>query len=141
MKDGSNEFKKTLGQTFFIIGIILIAFVIIYVSLVFVGFSEVPLKVYETDETSSELEEWYEKNNMSGVPNLDDYMGGYYPMMNLMIWVSVSFALLMGGYFLCKIGFMFMESKKEDKGQLNHPLIKRRKQQIENSNDDKKGWI
>lgn len=139
--DGSNEFKKTLGKTFFIIGIILIAFVIIYVSLVFVGFSEVPLKVYETDETTNELEDWYEQNNMSGVPNLDDYMGGYYPMMNLMVWVSVSFVLLMGGYFLCKIGFMFMESKKENNVQENHPLIRRRTQQPSKNDDNKKGWI
>lgn len=141
MSDGSNEFKKTLGKTFFIIGVILIAFVIIYVSLVFVGYSEVPLKVYQTEKTSNELEKWYEQNNMSGVPSIDDYMGGYYPMMNLMIWVSVSFVLLMAGYFLCKIGFMFMESKNENKGQENHPLMKRRTKKEEESHPRKKGWI
>lgn len=141
MKDGNKDFRKTIGKLFFTAGVFIIAFVLVFVGLVFVGFSKVPLEVYQIDETSSQLEEYYEDHNITGVLNIDDYMGGYYPMMNLMIWVSVSFVLLTGGYFLCKIGFMFMESKKENSGLENHPLLRRRTQNPEYREEEKKGWL
>ena len=99
--DAISDTRKKIGYALFIVGLVLIAYVVGSVILLFVGFVDVPIEVFKADESDEEVENTLE-GNLSSL--MDTSMKDMYPMYNLSIWLSIAFILLFAGYFLCKLG-------------------------------------
>jgi len=129
--DAQSDLKKKIGYVLFIIGIIIIAYTVGSVLLVFSGYGNVPVNFFEKEKDCSEYcNEQY--NDMlgqieNGTPSINfdmnDYMSDIYPMYNLMIWLSLSFILLFAGYFLCKIGLSAISDKTIPKQEKKRIII------------------
>jgi len=103
--DAAAENKKKLGYALFIVGIILIAYVLGSVIFIFVGAGDVPIDVFKNNKSDVNDDNTLE-GNITDIMEMS--MEEMYPMYNLMIWLSFAFLLLFAGYFLCKLGFTVM---------------------------------
>ena len=137
--DAIADNKKKVGYVLFIIGMILIAYVIGSIIFVFVGAGSVPLEIFEVesnDQISFEMPSYSGNNTNMSVENT---MNDMYPMFNLMIWLSLAFLLLFAGYFLCKLGLTAMSSPVSTKPKIKKVFSEKKyissQEEAVNSND------
>jgi nucleoside recognition membrane protein YjiH len=119
--DAISDTRKKIGYALFIVGLVLIAYVVGSIILLFVGFVDVPIDVFKTDESDEESE-----NSLDNISKyMDTSMKDMYPMYNLSIWLSIAFILLFAGYFLCKLGLAVITPQTSPKSFLRKTTEKK----------------
>ena len=129
--------RKKLGIALFIVGIILIAYVIGSVLVVFIGIGDVPIELFEEKQKEEYTFDMPTPDGNSTKMSLEDTTEDMYPMYNLMIWLSIAFLLLFAGYFLCKLGLNAMSPPVTKKPSLRETFGRKNSVSVHHDNVNK----
>ena len=124
--DAVSDTRKKVGYALFIVGLVLIAYVVGSIILLFVGVGDVPIEIFKADESDKEI------GNTNYSKLVETSIKDMYPMYNLTIWLSIAFILLFAGYFLCKLGLAVMTPNTSTK-----PILRKILEDKNYKTDDK----